>query len=1379
MGGHSSSNRVNVPVARSLNITPSIIKSAGNVRIPASRCTQSIARSTNPPPLVYFNGHVDSPRQILSTSVPSSSSVQRSVNLPTDRCIKNVFSNDSIIDPGSSTEITPVKSEEELDNLDIFLGTESNMQSMIERLSSLLTTNDAVNRFSEALYIIMGAEFLTQCSWLGGGKGGPKIGLKHYGNLQNLLRLVAEKGVNSLETIDYVKLLKTKLYNAKGRLLYKGIRKSVCKLRQRKSTKVLEVDPFFDTVSITEIIPATSKEQLNRLEGFLNTENNMQSIVQRLNSLIAAEDAAKRLSDALDLVVSDDLLAQCGWLGSGRGTPTIDLKQCVNIQNLLQLVAENGVHSLEKTEFEKCLQFCMLNVEGRIRFKNIRKAVSRYENQKSNINHDTHACVRVIDCRSLTESIPVRSKEELDRLESFLNTESNMQSMANHLNSLVFAQAAANRLSEALHMVVSDEFLAQCSWLGRSKPTTGLVQCVNIQSLLLLVAENGVPSLERVEFEKILKSNIFNVKGRFRLKNIRNSIRIPNSDSVDAGSTTDVTSVKTKEELDTLEEFLSTEHNMQSMVDRIKSLLTADDVVNRLCEALYIVVNDKFLIQCSWTGSGSGGTKVALRQYVNFQNLLRLVSEDGVHSLERKEIEKILKIKLNNAKGRLHFKNIRKSACKFRKRNLNNTGIQEAHSSDRVMVIESATEISTVKSKLELDKLEEFLNAEKNMQTMVESINNLLTADDAVHRLNDALRIVVGVEFLTKFSWMDDVNGRKKIALRRYVNFQRFLQLVVENGVHNLEKAEFEKILKSTIHNAKCSLRFETMFKSKSSDDQAIESDEKISPVISKEELDELEEFLNTDNNMRGMVERLNKLISAHDVANRFSEALYIVVDDKFLTECSWTGIGSRPKLAMRRYVNLQKLLLLVAENGVHRMHRTEFESIFKSKLYNAKSRLRFRGLRKRVCKKRKKNSTTVHEINYSDTESATEITPVKSKEELDNLDIFLGTESNMQSMIERLSSLLTTNDAVNRFSEALYIIMGAEFLTQCSWLGGGKAGSKIGLQHYGNLQKLLRLVAEKGVNSLETIDYVKLLKTKLYNAKGRLLYKGIRKSVCKLRQRKTNSASFHKILPIDSVIGTGSTSKNSLETRSTKEISNSASKSKFSSATKSTKEIISAFTKSNSASIHQTQSIEPTMYAGSTLKVSSDTSSTKEILLALIKSNSAFVPKTQSIDPVMYAGSTSKISPESRSTMGIPLETRTTRQISLETRTTTKVSPDAGSNSIISDIKTKEELDTLEEFLNSENNMQSMAKRLNRLMSAQGVENRFNEALNLVVGVDFLTQCSWVGSRSSIGLQKYVNFQNLLRLLAEDSVHTLRKAELEKFFKINIYNAKHRTLIK
>ncbi|XP_053663550.1 uncharacterized protein LOC128712688 [Anopheles marshallii] len=783
----------------------------------------------------------------------------------------------------------------------------------------------------------------------------------------------------------------------------------------------------------------------------------------------------------------------------------------------------------------------------------------------------------------------------------------------------------------------------------------------------------------------------------------------------DTSTTKEITPVNSKEELDKLEEFLNTDNNMQSMAERLNRLMSEQDVVNRLSEALYIVVNDKFLTQCSWLGSKREERKIGLKQYVNLQNLIQRVAENGVHKLESDEFQIFLKLKIFHAKERLRSKNMRKNVCRFKKFDIKSN--EETNSLDPFFDAVSITEIIPVTSKEELARLERFLNTESNMQSMVERVSSSLTSDDVVNRMNDAFHQVLKVEFVTKVSWYGVSNRWGKIALRRYVNFLSLLQCVVEDGVHSLTKVEFERILKSTIHSAKRNLHSanlknsvckftnghsnSTSIQETNSSDPVMETESAatITPVNSKEELDKLEEFLNTDNNMQSMAERLNRLMSGQDVVNRLSEALYIVVNDEFLVQCSWLGSKRKErKIGLKQYVNLQNLLHCVAEAGVFRLEKDEFERILKSKIFHAKERLSQSvcGLKKFCTKSDEEthsldpffDAVTFTEIipvtskkdgRVIDTESGEKISPIVSKEELDKLEEFLNADNNMQSMVRRLSSLLTADDAKNRLSEALYIVVSNKLLSKCRWLGTGKDGLKIPFKRYMNLQKLLRLAADGGVHNMEKRNFETILKLKIFHAKRRLLnFKNMRKSVCRFRQRKTNSASVHKTPPIDSVTHTGKDTKISLETRCTTEI--------------------------------------------------------------------------------------------------FPSQTRASKQISLEARaSSTKISPGAGSNSIISDIKSKEELDKLEEYLNTENNMQSMAKRLNRLMSAQDVENRFNEALNLVVGVGFLTKCSWVGSRLTIGLQKYVNFQSLLRLLAEDSVHTLRKADLEKFFKMNINHAKGR----
>ncbi|XP_053663549.1 uncharacterized protein LOC128712686 [Anopheles marshallii] len=886
--------------------------------IPASGFSLTVAKPKSR--LSYFSGHIAPPQQPRATTVFLSSAVQRSEELPVARNIE-ILEFKPFIETESFTEITSVTSKEELDKLEEFLSIESNLQSMVKCISSLLTTDDAANRFCEALYIAVNDKFLIQCSWGGSGKDGPKIAFNRYVNLHNFLRIVADEGINSLEWADYEKILRSKLKHAKNRLRFKDMRKSFCKFKRKSQS----IDPFFDTVSPTEIIPVTSKEELDRLEEYLNTDSNIQSMVE-----------------------------------------------------------QNGVHNLEKKEFEQIL-----------RLKNITHSVCRHKHSNSNSIY-RH---RVMNASSTMEISPVKSKEELDKLEEFLSTESNMQNMAKHLNSLVTAHDAAMRFCGALFILVCDTFLTQCSWMGGGKngPKIAMRRYIKLQSLLRLVAEDSVNSLEGKDYERILRSKIKNAKCRLRNKNIRKrfckfknlTVNMKSTDEsnsrntvIETGTVIEISPVKSKEELDKLEDFLSTESNMQYMVRRLSSLLTADDAANRFCEALYIVVSDMFLIQCSWRGGGQGGPKIAFNRYVKLQNLLRIVAGDSMNNLEMVDCEKILRTRLKHAKNTLRFKDMRKRICRFKKRVTNSSNIHGAHSIDPVFDSGSSTEITSIKSKEELDKLEEFLSIESNLQSMVKCISNLLTTDEAAKRFCEALYIAVNDKFLIQCSWGGSGKDGPKIAFNRYVNLHNFLRIVADKGLNSLEWADYEKILRSKLKHAKNRLRFKDMrrsncrFKKRDTNRSNIHESLSSNPVLnsvstsnispetkstteispedgstmaistvkSKQELDWLEEFLNTDNNMQNMAKRLNKLMCAQGAVSRFSEALHIVVSNDLLAQCSWLVEGKcRTRIGLQKYVNLQDLLRLLAEDSVHTLRKAEFEKMFKMNISDAKRTKRFK----------------------------------------------------------------------------------------------------------------------------------------------------------------------------------------------------------------------------------------------------------------------------------------------------------------------------------------------------------------------------------------------------------------------------------------------------
>uniref|UniRef100_A0A182RTM4 DUF4806 domain-containing protein n=1 Tax=Anopheles funestus TaxID=62324 RepID=A0A182RTM4_ANOFN len=816
-----------------------------------------------------------------------------------------------------------------------------------------------------------------------------------------------------------------------------------------------------DIGSTKDISPVKSKEELDRLEEYLNNKNNMQRMATRINRLISQLDAANRFCEALFIVVSDKFLIQCSWTGNGRPGPKIAIQPYVNLQRLLQLVADKGLNRMEKPVYENILRSRLKNAKNRLRFKNMRRIYCKIKNNHLNSSHDIHSRDPLSDIRSTTEISRATSREELDMLDNLLNTEDSTQSMA----------------------------------------------------------EEGVNSLEKDDYENIveLKVNILETK--------RND-----ADS-DTTTTMEISPVKSKEELDSLEEFLNTDNNMQDMVKCVNKLISAKHAANRFCEALYIVVNDKFLIQCSWSGYGISGPKIAMKGYVNLQRLLRLVAEADGKSLNKIDCERILKLKLKNARARLRFKGMRKIWCNRKLLTTPSLSMHETQSNDSVRETETTMEILPVKSKEELDSLEEFLTTDNNMQAMAKCLNRKISAEHAAYRFCEALYLVVNVKLLIQCSWSGYGISGPKIAMKGCVNLQRLLRLVAEADGKSLNKTDCERILKLKLKNARARLRFRGMRKiwcnrkllttnSLSSHEsqypESVDDTEtitEISPAKSKEELDTLEEFLNTDNNMQGMAKCLNRLISAKDAANRFCEALYIVVYDKFLVQCSWSGCGiSGPKIAMKGYVNLQRLLQLVADVGGNNLNNADCERILKLKLKNARTRLRFKGMKKPQCriKLHNSNSTRCHEIQSPDpsisTESTsqitpaiwstTEISPVQSKKDLDSLEEFLNTENNMQSMARRLNRLMSAQDVTNRFGEALHIIVSDKFLIQCSWLSGGKCSPKVGLQKYVNFVSLLRLLAENGVHTMKRAQLEKTLKLQISDAKLRLRPKRTTKSV-------------------------------------------------------------------------------------------------------------------------------------------------------------------------------------------------------------------------------------------------------------------------------------------
>uniref|UniRef100_A0A182WQ64 DUF4806 domain-containing protein n=1 Tax=Anopheles minimus TaxID=112268 RepID=A0A182WQ64_9DIPT len=278
---------------------------------------------------------------------------------------------------------------------------------------------------------------------------------------------------------------------------------------------------LLETEFTMEMTPVKSKFELDSLEAFLRTEDNMQSMVECLNNLITASHLAKRVSAALRIILSDDFLIQCAWLDDGS---RINLKRYVNLQNLLRLIAKPGEHSLGRLKFENILKSQIDKAQNSmIHCRTIQESDSEFT------VHSSSSSTNISETNpSNPEFCPVNTKEEFDRLEEFLSSDINMQSMARRINRLMSAQDAANRFTEALHIVVSDGFLNQCGWVSESKclTRTGLQSYVNFQNLLQLLAEDSRHTLRKADLEKWIKTEIKQVKDRIRSNCLKKSVNM-------------------------------------------------------------------------------------------------------------------------------------------------------------------------------------------------------------------------------------------------------------------------------------------------------------------------------------------------------------------------------------------------------------------------------------------------------------------------------------------------------------------------------------------------------------------------------------------------------------------------------------------------------------------------------------------------------------------------------------------------------------------------------------------------------------------------------------------------------------------------------------
>ena len=118
--------------------------------------------------------------------------------------------------------------------------------------------------------------------------------------------------------------------------------------------------------------------------------------------------------------------------------------------------------------------------------------------------------------------------------------------------------------------------------------------------------------------------------------------------------------------------------------------------------------------------------------------------------------------------------------------------------------------------------------------------------------------------------------------------------------------------------------------------------------ISSKVDLDKLEQDLVVTEHFRSIKSGLMKRIKSVGIKARLHDALYLVFNRIFVSECSWSGIGrSGPKIEFWKYVHVLKLFKEISGSRDY----SEVEKFFSTKLRNAGTAAKRTGVVKSVSR--------------------------------------------------------------------------------------------------------------------------------------------------------------------------------------------------------------------------------------------------------------------------------------------------------------------------------------------------------------------------------------------------------------------------------------------
>uniref|UniRef100_A0A182PN81 DUF4806 domain-containing protein n=1 Tax=Anopheles epiroticus TaxID=199890 RepID=A0A182PN81_9DIPT len=394
-----------------------------------------------------------------------------------------------------------------------------------------------------------------------------------------------------------------------------------------------------------------------------------------------------------------------------------------------------------------------------------------------------------------------------------------------------------------------------------------------------------------------------------------------------------------------------------NLINWMSRRIFKEDPSHRLDEAMDLVFEREFLIQCSWLGRGkSSGKKIPMRENTHLLQLFREIGCNRFVVINDAYVERHFKKKLPHARDRA-------KQVGYQKKKSIPGAIPRAHLSTDADFIHSALrgkncwnimaqrhdkrtgQLYKIQKRIEKKFDEEFekeqrllAQARRKKETpkapTTEPVLICVVEKPAVQLPNVSLEDVLKL-LITVSGQVAELNHLIDTVLKEVQELSNRL-LQVEK---KLTKAFIEiERLKNGVMVTDVSKPVKPAFYSI-----------RYRPVTSEEQLTELNNRLGRDAAyFKTLTEWLMSRIVIEDASNRLHDAMELLFDRAFLVKCSWKGRGrSQPKIPLGQQKNILKVFIAVGSNQFLKISEAYVAQFFKKKLPHARAWLARKGGRR------------------------------------------------------------------------------------------------------------------------------------------------------------------------------------------------------------------------------------------------------------------------------------------------------------------------------------------------------------------------------------------------------------------------------------------------